>query len=63
MPRTGEREVIAFTPPKDFLEVYKALVDDALANLDEWCVSEEPENLRLAIKSLKVLQLYSAEGE
>ena len=55
--------MIAFTPPKDFLEVYKALVDDALANLDEWCVSEEPENLRLAIKSLKVLQLYSAEGE
>jgi hypothetical protein len=43
------------------LPVYKALIDDVLGSLDRWCQSEETDDLQNAIKSLRVLQLYSAE--
>jgi hypothetical protein len=37
------------------------LVQEAVDNIAEWCIGEEPENLKTAIKMLRVLQLYSAE--
>ena len=53
--------VITLTPADTLLPVYKVLVQEALDNLAEWCIGEEPENLKTAIKMLRVLELYSAE--
>jgi len=69
MPRTGEREVsqqytvITLTPADTLLPVYKVLVQEAVDNLAEWCIGEEPQNLKTAIKMLRVLELYSADVE
>ena len=56
-----EYTVITFTPSPKLLPVYKVLVQEAVDNLAEWCIGEEPENLKQAIKMLRVLELYSAE--
>ena len=65
MPRLdadGE-QVITFKPDGQVHPVHKELIAQALDNLNEWLVSEEPENLKHTLRCLKVLQLYSADME
>jgi hypothetical protein len=52
--------VIQFAPPESLSVVYKALLDEAFANLDEWARSEDPRNLAEAIKCLRVIEYYSS---
>lgn len=52
--------MIQFTPPEGLSVIYRSLLDEAFANLDEWTRSEDPRNLAEAIKCLRVIEYYSS---
>lgn len=60
----GEPKVfVTFTAPKDLPEIHAAILKVMAEALNEYCITEDLEELDMAIKCLKVLRLYVTPEE